>query len=102
VLSFASAIFAGAESRGWKLRTKTIDVLVLISIVPALPIVATWFLPWEKWIPKLLPKKIIGPYLIWCAFGARYFGMPSWLVATVLVWGIGICVFAILQPRNSK
>jgi O-antigen ligase len=50
-----------------------VDVLVFIPLIPAIPVIATWFLPWERWIPKRIPKKIIGPYLLYCAFALWYF-----------------------------
>lgn len=55
---------------------KTLDVLVFIPLIPALPVLATWYLPWERWIPTKLSKSVIGPYLLYCAFGAWYFKMP--------------------------
>jgi hypothetical protein len=83
------------------LRTKIVDALVLISLIPVLPVIALWFLPWETWIPKFVPKKIIGPYLLYCTFGAWYFGMPWWLLIMVALWGIAVCAFAILEAKNS-
>ena len=80
---------------------KTLDVLVFIPLIPALPVIVTWYLPWETWIPKKLPKIVIGPYLLYCAFGAWYFKMPLWFVAVVLLYGTVVCVLAIFEPKEN-
>lgn len=81
---------------------KTLDVLVFIRLIPALPVIATWYLPWETWIPKKLPKSVIGPYLLYCAFGAWYFKMPWWVVAGVSLFGIVVCVLAIFESKGNN
>jgi hypothetical protein len=63
----------------------TVDYLVLAPIVPALPVIATWWLPWERWIPWVKFAHLLGPYLLYGAFAAWYFGMVWW----------GILIFAI-------
>lgn len=82
-------------------RTRTLDVLVFISLVPVMPVLATWFLPWEKWIPKFVSNKILGPYLIYCTFGAWYFGMPMWFIVVILLFGIGVSAAALSGIKNS-
>jgi hypothetical protein len=52
----------------------TIDILILVPVIPALPIVMTWPLPWERWIRwDELPAGFVGPYLLYCAFAAWHF-----------------------------
>ena len=73
------------------MRNRAVETLVVISLLPVFPVLATWYLPWEKWVTKWIPKKIIGPYLIYCAFGAWYFALPLWSVALVSAlgnWGL--------------
>ena len=81
---------------------KTRDVLVFVPLIPALPVLITWYLPWERWIPKKIPKAILGPYLLYCAFGSWYFKMPWWLVAVVVIWGIAISVIAVYEFTEGK
>ncbi len=76
---------------------KPLDVLVFTPLIPVLPAVVTWYLPWERWIPKWLPRKVIGPYLLYCAFGAWYFNMPWWFVLLVGIWGTAICGYGIYE-----
>ena len=80
---------------------KTLDVLVFIPLIPALPVIVTWYLPWETWIPKKLPKSIIGPYLLYCAFASWYFTMPWWFIALVSVYGIVVCVVAVVDSKKD-
>lgn len=82
-------------------RTGTLDVLMFISLAPVMPVLATWFLPWERWIPKFVSNKVLGPYLIYCAFGAWYFGMPTWFIVVVLLFGIGVSAVALSEIKNS-
>jgi hypothetical protein len=42
------------------LSPKTVDTLVFIPLIPALPVLATWVLPWERWIPRIISKVVIG------------------------------------------
>ena len=84
------------------MSVKTLDVIVFIPLIPALPVLATWYLPWERWIPRTIPKKVIGPYLLYCAFGAWYFEMPWWIVVLVAICGIGVCFAAIYKYAEHK
>lgn len=81
-------------------RTRTLDVLVFISLVPVMPVLATWFLAWEKWVPKFVSKKVLVPYLLYCTFGAWYFEMPTWFVVVVLLLGIGDSAAALFEIEN--
>jgi hypothetical protein len=81
---------------------KTLDVLVFISLIPALPVLATWYLPWEDWIPKKVPKRIIGPYLLYCAFGAWYFKGSWWVIACAALFGAVVCAIAFLESKARQ
>ena len=81
---------------------KTIDVLVFLPLIPALPVLATWFLPWERWIPRKIPKSIIGPYLIYCSFAIWHFKQSGWFVALVALWGIGVSAVAAFEVRKAR
>ena len=84
------------------MSAKTVDVLIFIPLIPAIPVIATWFLPWERWIPKKIPKTIIGPYLLYCAFAIWHFKQSSWFVLLVSLWGIAISVMAIFDLRKAR
>ena len=79
----------------------TIDMLVFVPLIPVLPLIVLWFLPWEGWIWKHIPKMILGPYALYCAFGAWYFKLPWWCVVIPAVLGIGITIFAVAKSRQS-
>lgn len=69
-----------------------VDVLIIIPVLPAIPVAATWYLPWERWIPKRLPKYVLGPYLLYGSFAAWHFRMPTWFILLVAAWGAIVCV----------
>jgi hypothetical protein len=80
----------------------TLDTLVFIPLIPALPVFATWFLPWEKRIPAKVPKIVIGPYLLYCAFGAWYFKWPWWGVTMILGFGVFVSAAAVIEWKEQK
>jgi hypothetical protein len=79
----------------------TVDVFVFLPLIPAIPVIATWFLPWERWIPRKIPNKIIGPYLLYCAFAVWHFKQPRWIAVFISLWGIVVCVMAFFDVRKS-
>ena len=79
-----------------------VDVLVFVSVIPAIPVMATWFLPWERWIPKKIPKSIIGPYLLYCSFAAWYFNGGLWTVGIVAFLGLVVSVSAAFELRKAR
>ena len=84
------------------MSAKTIDVLIFIPLIPAIPVMALWFLPWEGWIPKIIPKTIIGPYLLYCAFAIWHFKQQWWIVSFVGLWGITVSAMAIFDLRKMR
>jgi hypothetical protein len=79
----------------------TLDVLVLVPLIPVAPIVITWWLPWERWIPwGKLPKAVLGPYLLYASFAAWRFGLSWWLVLGVGLVGTVLSVIAVLEKAN--
>ena len=73
------------------------DVLIAIPVLPLLPVLATWFLPWETWIPKEIPKFVLGPYFLYAAFAAWHFKFGFWTVSLAIVWGLVVSVAAIVE-----
>jgi len=81
---------------------KPLDVLVFIPLIPVLPVVALWFLPWESWVARKVPRKVIGPYVVYCAFAAWYFKMPWWAVLMVFLAGIVVFLMTFVESPSSE
>jgi len=81
---------------------RTIDVLIFIPLIPAIPVVALWPLPWHRWIPKVILNKIIGPYLLYCAFAIWHFKQPWWFVSLVGLLGMAVSAAAIFDLRKAR
>jgi len=81
---------------------RAIDVLIFIPLIPAIPVIATWFLPWERWIPKKIPKKIIGPYLLYSAFAVWHFKQSWWIVWMAGLGGVVVCAMAIFELNKAR
>jgi Protein of unknown function (DUF3592) len=79
-----------------------VDVLIFIPLIPAIPVLATWLLPWEDWIPRKIPKKILGPYLLYCTFAVWHFGGPWWSLGATGLLGIGVSAMALSEARRLK
>jgi len=74
---------------------RTIDVLIFIPLIPAM----CWFLPWERWA---IPDKIVGPYLLFCAFAIWHFKQSWWAVLLNGLMGITSSGDAILDLRKGR
>jgi hypothetical protein len=75
------------------MTASTLDVLVFLPLVPAVPVLLTSFLPWEQWLWNQIPKRILGPYLLYATFAAAYFKLDWWFVAILAVAGVVVCIF---------
>jgi hypothetical protein len=75
-----------------------VDVLILIPLIPAIPVIVLWPLPWERWIPN----KIIGPYLLYFAFAVWHFKQSWWMVLIIGLIGIGVSAVAIVDLRKAR
>jgi hypothetical protein len=79
----------------------TFDVLILIPLIPAAPIVITWWLPWERWLFDKLPKYLLGPYLLYAAFATWHFKWESWLVILLTLSGAVLSVIGVLERAKK-
>lgn len=84
------------------MSAKTVDVLIFVPLIPAIPVIAFWVLPWERWIPKIISNKVIGPYLLYCTFAIWHFNQPRWIVSMVGLVGIGVAAAAIFDLRKAR
>jgi hypothetical protein len=79
----------------------TLDVVVLTPALPALALVATWWLPWDRWIPwRKLHRTGLGLYALHLSFVAYYFRLPMWMPILVLLTGPTILVVAVVEQRQ--
>lgn len=83
------------------MSARTIDVLIFVLLIPAIPVVAFWTLPWERWIAKV-PNTIIGPYLLYCAFAIWHFKQSWWIVMWVGSLGIAVSAWAIVDLKTAR
>jgi hypothetical protein len=74
-----------------------IDWLIVIPVLPLIPVLATWFLPWEDWLPKKIPKIVLGPYLLYAAFSAWHFGFDAWIVFFAIAMGLGVLIAGVVE-----
>jgi hypothetical protein len=79
----------------------TLDMLILIPLIPAAPIVITWWLPWERWLFDELPKYLLGPYLLYAAFVAWHFKWEWWIVLILAAPGTVLSVIAIFEKAKK-
>ncbi len=89
------------------MSSKTVDVLIFIPLIPVFPVLFLWLLPGPggRWILRKVPKRILGPYLLYCAFAAWHFGMPWWASLLAALWGVvvsGIALSQALEARRVK
>ncbi|MGB7845020.1 MAG: hypothetical protein WBL63_05345 [Candidatus Acidiferrum sp.] len=80
----------------------TLDVLILIPLIPVAPVVITWWLPWERWIPwDEFPKSLLGPYVLYAAFAAWHFKLAWWEVAILVLAGTVLSVIAVIEKAKK-
>jgi hypothetical protein len=79
----------------------TVDVLILLPLIPLAPVVVTWWLPWETWIPKKVPKYVLGPYLLYAAFAAWHFKLEVFVVILLAILG-AVSVGSALLDKASE
>jgi hypothetical protein len=78
-------------------NSSILDVLIWISLAPLLPIVATWFLPWEDWLPKKIPKYLLGPYLLYVACMAWRFAFGWIVIIVAATYGVVVTFQAVVD-----
>ena len=79
------------------MRASVIDVLIFAPLILLIPIVATWWLPWERWLPAKVPKALLGPYLLYVAFAIWHFKLAWWAVLSVALMGTVFSILALIE-----
>jgi hypothetical protein len=78
-----------------------VDWLILVPVIPAAPIIITWWLPWERWLWDKVPKKILGLYLFYMTFVAWHFEFHWWVVLGLGIWAL-IVVLETFKVANHE
>jgi hypothetical protein len=78
-----------------------VDVLILIPLIPAAPVLVTWWLPWEVWLPKRIPKLFLGLYLLYAAFAAWHFKLPWWCVLVAAGYGTVALIASFYEKADT-
>jgi hypothetical protein len=73
------------------------DVVLLVPLIPVLAILISWWLPWELWLIERVPRKIAGPYCLYCALVLWHFQARWWFIALAAVVGAGLMAVAIIE-----
>ena len=81
---------------------RVVDVLIAIPLIPITPVVVTWWLPWERWLPGRIPKHILGPYFLYLCFAAWHFAMPWWVIIAITIWGTILTLMAMLRELDKE
>lgn len=84
------------------MKASVTDVLIAIPVLPLLPVLATWFLPWEDWLPKKIPKTVLGPYFLYAAFAAWHFKFGFWPVLVAVLLGLVVSFMAIVEKCSGR
>lgn len=80
----------------------TLDVLIAIPVIPLAPMVITWWLPWEQWIPwGKLPKIVLGPYVLYAGFAAWHFHFSDWFVLMVIIAGVILTIMGAVEKAPA-
>ena len=74
--------------------------MVAVSLIPLLPVAVTWFLPWEDWIPRRVPKAVLGPYLMYVAFATWHLKFGWFVPLLALIGGIVLSALALEERFN--
>ncbi len=72
-----------------------VDWLVLAPLIPFMPIIVTWWLPWEQWLPIGKYPHVVGPVFLYGAFAAWYFAAGWWAISILAVVGVVVCAFVV-------
>jgi hypothetical protein len=73
------------------------DVVLLLPLIPVLAILISWWLPWERWLFERSPRKIMGPYFLYCALVLWHFHARWWFIALAAVVGAGSLAATIIE-----
>ena len=74
-----------------------------ILLVPALPFLATWWLPWEQWVESgRIRPWFAGPYLLYLAFLCLHFDRAWWALVGYGVAGLAVIGRELERKNRAK
>jgi hypothetical protein len=84
----------------------TLDWLIAVPAIPVAPMVITWWLPWERWIPwGKLPKAFLGPYALYLFFVVYHFDddFPRnwWKYIWVAITGLILSIYSVFEKFKN-
>lgn len=79
-----------------------VDWLILAPVIPAAPIIITWWFPWEKWLWDKVPRKILALYLIYGTFVAWHFELHWSVVLGFGIWALFAVLSTFKESENKK
>jgi hypothetical protein len=80
-----------------------IDWLILVPAIPLIPVLVTWWLPWERWIPwARISKKIAGPFLFYLSFVEWHFRFNTWAVLLTALGALIVSVQAVREMVRGR
>jgi len=77
------------------------ELLIAAPLVTVSPVLLTWWLPWERWIPWAKLKAVLGPYLLYVSFALWYFKFGWFVVAISFLWGVALSMWAIIDAIKT-
>jgi hypothetical protein len=83
----------------------TVDILILIPLLPLGLVAFTWWLPWEKVFDLAwdeLPKVCLALYFLYASFAAFYFKWGRWIVFILASIGIFFLFVAIRESVKGR
>jgi hypothetical protein len=79
-----------------------LDQLLLAPLWPFFVLAATWWLPWEQWIPWIELRSVLGPYLLYASFVAWHFKIAWWITLGAAFVGTALCVFTLFHKPKQR
>lgn len=77
------------------------DTVLVITLLPVVAIVISWWLPWEKWLFERLARMIAGPYFLYCALVLWHLQAPWWAVVAATIFGAILSALAVRDRSTS-
>lgn len=79
------------------------DTVLVVTLLPAVAILISWWLPWEKWLFERVARMIAGPYFLYCTLVLWHLHAPWWaVVAAALVGTISSALAIRDRPGGAQ
>jgi hypothetical protein len=81
---------------------RLIDIALILPFLPLAPFLLVWWLPWERWVSRRVPKWFLGPYILYGALAAAHFHQHLWCVLGLAVVGTGVSASAAYDELKKR